>query len=566
VFSILTLASSPIYSQSPVIKNIFMQGNNINTVFRTDGVFNYDRVSFTSGVSGLVWPASSYTRKTLDFASGLWIAAKVGPQQELRNCCAFYISQYTPGNIPVIGEVPPSSVCTDTSWRGYKVNLTDPELVNGGIRVKMAGGRSYKMVYDSWNNWPVSKGAPYVEVNGIPGYQPGWNSDRPGIGNSISKPDEILFMVYMDYTHCTNDLHQSEISLPGGTRPLGAEIQQLTFVFNCSPLQNMYFVKWKIINKSSLIWDSVYISLSNETDIGNAADDASGCDSTRNLGFIYNADSSDNIYGVNPPALGTRLLQGPLKHTGNPNDTARLPYGTLIGYKLLGMTSDVTIHNTAHPCLGDPYNAASAYNFMRGFDGCGNSYFNWVTGQYTKFIYPGDACRRLGWFDSVSTNVRYMQNSGPFTMNSGDTQTIVMAFVIGSGSNNFQNVCNVQTLSDSARKYYYDDFPVCFPIGIEQTSSLVPERFALYQNYPNPFNPSTKIKFSVPFVGNGRDRSVELKVYDVLGRLVATLVNQPLAPGTYEVDFNGTNYPSGVYFYKITANEFSESKRMILMK
>jgi hypothetical protein len=55
-------------------------------------------------------------------------------------------------------------------------------------------------------------------------------------------------------------------------------------------------------------------------------------------------------------------------------------------------------------------------------------------------------------------------------------------------------------------------------------------------------------------------------VYDALGRVVTTLVNQPLSPGTYEVDFDGTNYPSGVYFYKITASEFSESKKMILMK
>jgi hypothetical protein len=63
-----------------------------------------------------------------------------------------------------------------------------------------------------------------------------------------------------------------------------------------------------------------------------------------------------------------------------------------------------------------------------------------------------------------------------------------------------------------------------------------------------------------------RGMTIRLNIYDVLGQLVATLVNQPLAPGTYEVDFDGTNYPSGVFFYKITSNDFSESKKMILMK
>jgi len=98
-------------------------------------------------------------------------------------------------------------------------------------------------------------------------------------------------------------------------------------------------------------------------------------------------------------------------------------------------------------------------------------------------------------------------------------------------------------------------------IGIQKISGLVPSSFSLSQNYPNPFNPTTKIKMEIAKLGD-----VKLVVYDILGREVDKLVNENLKPGTYEVEFNGSKYASGVYFYKLVATEFSESKRMILLK
>ena len=83
----------------------------------------------------------------------------------------------------------------------------------------------------------------------------------------------------------------------------------------------------------------------------------------------------------------------------------------------------------------------------------------------------------------------------------------------------------------------------------------------MLQNYPNPFNPTTNIRFELPNSG-----SVKLVVFDALGREVATLVNEKLTPGTYEVDWNGSEYPSGTYFYKLTAGDYVETKKMILVK
>jgi hypothetical protein len=97
--------------------------------------------------------------------------------------------------------------------------------------------------------------------------------------------------------------------------------------------------------------------------------------------------------------------------------------------------------------------------------------------------------------------------------------------------------------------------------GIEDQSNEIPTQFILAQNYPNPFNPSTKIRFQVP-----NSSFVNLKVYDVLGNEVATLVNEERPVGSYEVDFNAAGLSSGIYFYTINAGTFVETKKMILLK
>jgi hypothetical protein len=97
----------------------------------------------------------------------------------------------------------------------------------------------------------------------------------------------------------------------------------------------------------------------------------------------------------------------------------------------------------------------------------------------------------------------------------------------------------------------------------------MPSCFSLGQNYPNPFNPTTTIKFSVPSVETFHGTSLQhvaLKVYDLLGREVSTLVNEEKAPGIYEVKFDGINLPSGVYFYRLQAGSYSQTKKLILMK
>ncbi|GBD86439.1 FG-GAP repeat protein [bacterium BMS3Abin03] len=119
---------------------------------------------------------------------------------------------------------------------------------------------------------------------------------------------------------------------------------------------------------------------------------------------------------------------------------------------------------------------------------------------------------------------------------------------------------------------------VCFSGGVDTISTnvtsnkIIPGEFRLYQNYPNPFNPSTKIKFKIPLnylLKKGENEAggfVTLKVYDVLGNEVATLVNRELPAGNYEVTFDASSLASGVYLYRLQAGNYAGSKKMILLK
>jgi len=112
--------------------------------------------------------------------------------------------------------------------------------------------------------------------------------------------------------------------------------------------------------------------------------------------------------------------------------------------------------------------------------------------------------------------------------------------------------------------------PIPVFTSVNDISNTIPEKYSLSQNYPNPFNPSTRIKFEIPAVGTRHALSVKLIVYDVLGKEVATLVNEELAAGEYEAEFNSLsgigNLVSGIYFYQLKAGNYIETKKMMLLK
>ena len=98
-------------------------------------------------------------------------------------------------------------------------------------------------------------------------------------------------------------------------------------------------------------------------------------------------------------------------------------------------------------------------------------------------------------------------------------------------------------------------------VGVENNNQIIPNEFVLYQNYPNPFNPSTVISWQL-----AAGSYVSLKIYDVLGREIITLVNRYYVTGTYKVNFNANGLPGGVYFYRLITKDFIQTKKMMLVR
>ena len=122
---------------------------------------------------------------------------------------------------------------------------------------------------------------------------------------------------------------------------------------------------------------------------------------------------------------------------------------------------------------------------------------------------------------------------------------------------------------DGNYEVYYKRNPTGNSVGIININSEIPGKFSLSQNYPNPFNPTTVIRFGIPSLEGYAKRGVgmvTLKVYDIAGREVQTLVNENLQPGSYETTFDGSKLTSGVYFYKLETDGYSNVKKMIMLK
>ena len=180
------------------------------------------------------------------------------------------------------------------------------------------------------------------------------------------------------------------------------------------------------------------------------------------------------------------------------------------------------------------------------------------------------------WFNSDSAST--MGAKGLFFINK-DTGWTVIAYNTGIKRTNNGGI-NWTSQNTSCTDFIYSVFFVNKNTGwivgsngtilktttggltsIKQTSTLTPDKNTLFQNYPNPFNPTSKIKMQIAESSN-----VSLIVYDALGKELTTLVNKHLNPGTYEVEFDGSNYTSGVYFYRLQARDYFETRKMLLLK
>jgi len=178
-------------------------------------------------------------------------------------------------------------------------------------------------------------------------------------------------------------------------------------------------------------------------------------------------------------------------------------------------------------------------------------FFEWYDGYEVDASY-------WGWLNHNSIDQSYVSNTadGPVIIPSQDAialsngQSVTIYYAVAVGSNESEMLANMQ----AAQQKYSS-------ITVVADKQPLPTSFSLDQNYPNPFNPSTKISYQLPQSG-----FVTLKVYNAIGKEVATLVNEEKSAGRYEINFDAAGLTSGVYFYKITTNNFTQTNKMLLIK
>lgn len=500
-------------------QQIVLEANNIRSYIWNSGVL--DQNQNLNNTAGFEWPKNS--GKTAIFTTGLTLGAYVNNQ--LRLSTASYKGEYVPGRCEN------SIFYTDSTFKLYRVTRGDNQFSN-----------------PDWANWGlmVPYGAPFKDVNNNGTYEP--VIDLPGINGAAQT-------IFVCLTDADTNAHTIGEGFSGGTIPLYNEVHFTVWCYDNPGYNDMQFMKWVVINKNTIAWDSTIAAIMSDTDLGNYDDDYIGCDTTRNLGFCYNADNDDPQYGINPPAVGIMFL-----NCGGANSV------------LSSFSTFTNVSTSTTVCEYDPVAPQNAYWYLKGYKSDGTPWINIHTMQPTKFVfaYPGwvegegriaNCGGQVGGpvIPSSPGDRRFVMNYKPANqrLTPGDSFVIMSSQLIARGNSNLNSLTQLLQAADVAKNLCQNNFV----IGINQVSNEIPVKFNLYQNYPNPFNPVTKIKFDLP----GND-FVTLKIYDVLGREIELLINEKLNPGTYSVDWDASNYPSGVYFYRLNTERFTQTKKMLLVK
>ncbi|MCA9755758.1 MAG: hypothetical protein KDA27_08155 [Candidatus Eisenbacteria bacterium] len=386
-------------------------GNRIDMSLTNHGSFAYD---IPNGDPGLIFPKGG--QNTALFAAGLWVGAKVDGQ--IRVAVNEYSFECTPGKLNADGTWD-TNYDTNERWRTYKIGEGDDATNN-----------------TDYADWPVEDGAPVDSV-----------------GNPMLFGNQTLWSVYHD---ADPEGHQNDA---GNTDPLGMEVQQTTFGYGFGLLQNVVFLKFLFINKSNDTWEDTYVSVWSDPDLGGAADDFVGCDTTLSLGYCYNATNNDNQYGSAPPAIGFDFFQGPI--VASEGDTAYVSGRAIPGFKNLPMTSfNKYINGT------DPSSALNTYNYQSGLTREGDPVVNPITGEVTKFVHPDDptASSQVGlWLDTDPADRRMMLSSGPFNMAPGDTQEVVTAIIVGQGADRLTSITALRFVDSFAQAAFDFNFDLPTP-------------------------------------------------------------------------------------------------------
>lgn len=451
---------------SPVYKKFNI--NRISTWVKNDGETDIN----PNGNSGFEYPRRS--GKTAIFQAGLLWGGKVGGQTRVGG--SVYRQGTVPGKILNSGVPASQLIGEDPNLDKVRCYRVRPDYLTGSVQGEIDDGEGseseIRAAYErDWMDWPAEDGAPFTDVDEDGVYNPA--VDIPGVPGA----DQTIWFVCND-----TDPNQSQFMY--GSLPMGIEEQVTVWGYNSAgPLGSMLFRKFKLINKSSDPIEDMYVSMWNDPDLGDAADDFVGCDTLLSLAYVYNANPTDGIYGDRPAAAGFDFFQGPIV-AGAPTDTAIFDGKYRVGYKNLPMTAHYFFINPdavyRDPTQGQYQGTLEWYNFLRGRVGTtGDIFPDPTTGGTTVFALYGDPVAGTGWIDGLQHppgDRRAGMASGPFTMAPGDTQEVVVAEIAAIGANNLNSVTLLKAYDKVAQDAYNKFFvlpsaprvPVTIGTGLDQ--------------------------------------------------------------------------------------------------
>lgn len=490
--------------------------------------------------NGFYWPGGENAEKSAIFEDGLVWGGKINGE--------IYFNGNTHRQGLQAGKILYNGLSDDptkTKYRVYKIRKDWNEF-------PVALREKYRKDYE---DWPVEDGAPYYDYNNDGQFSK--SVDQP-----LFEGDEVLWYV-------ANDLDTFRTVRTFQTLPIGLEFQTTIYAFkHTGILGDVVFKKYRIINKGINTVDSMYFGYWSDPDLGDANDDFVGCDTILNLGYCYNGYSEDgdgtgNTYGNQPPAVGYKLVQGPILE-GIITDSAKFNGRWITGLKNKNMSSFTFQINS--PIFPMPsLSAIEWYNLIRGYVWDGTSFIDPTTGHETRFLLTGDPVSGIGWYEGngwpqgpAPGDRRMLMGFGPITFAPEDTQEVVIAIIMARGTDNIQSVAELKKKAAVVQKFYDLYQPEFVNIKYEIPK---PDYYYIGQNYPNPFNPATTIKYELPVSG-----LVTLKVFDILGNEIETLVNEEQSAGEYLVEFKSNELASGIYIYQISSREFTRTKKMILLR
>jgi len=383
----------------------WIDANSVFMFVSNVGWYGYDQGAYFGNYDGCYFPFTSVEDITNDltysvlFSAGLWVGGIDSATGDTLVSLADYVTDFWPGPMDSSSYIPNAGL--DPAFRVFKLYADSMES-NPNV---------------DYLEWPSSQGAP---------------TDSSGNPKLIG--DQTLWSVYND---ANNGIRATSAGSDSG---LGIEIQSTTWAIDTvGPNGQSIFSKYKLINKADKTIKDFYICLWFDPDLGSLEDDLIGCDTLANTFYCYN-EGSDAYYGSAPPAVGAKLIQGPIAPSNG--DTAFVDSTPIPNFKNLGMHSFGRFFDGL-----DPQDHIWAYQYMNGLDASqgGIPYANG-----SRFAVPGDPVAGTGDIDINASDRRMMASFGPFDFRPNDTQQIIVKLGVGQDTSALSSITDLKNVLNYA--------------------------------------------------------------------------------------------------------------------